>query len=251
MALTPDERKRRKELYLTVLDLVKEFGAWSLNCKELADKWRTPHRTVLNWKVKAEREIGAVDIKSIGKSVKNQMEANLRLAHNAVRRIANRIQNMPKGGVPKNDDIKTFATMLKAYNDTVSKHTDFAERWGYKAVVAQKLEVAGGESEAERLARIVRDLDSQGTGVEDLDEGEPEEIEPEELEEDWIDTPESSNVVRYKYDKTKLVLSVEFKTGKVYDYAGVPSNVFEDMNLAPSKGSYVACNIKDKYKIIE
>lgn len=64
----------------------------------------------------------------------------------------------------------------------------------------------------------------------------------------WIDTPESSNISRFGYDADKCVLSVEFKSGGVYDYFDVPAAIFEQMQAAPSKGQFLAQNIKGHYR---
>ena len=65
---------------------------------------------------------------------------------------------------------------------------------------------------------------------------------------EWIETPESSNIARFKYDEASRVLKIEFKNGGLYDYFDVPDNVFEGMRNAPSKGQYLAQLIKGKYR---
>jgi len=65
---------------------------------------------------------------------------------------------------------------------------------------------------------------------------------------EWIETPESSNIARFKYDEANRVLKVEFKNGGLYDYFDVPDNVFEGMRNAPSKGQYLAQQIKGKFR---
>ncbi|MDH2918852.1 MAG: KTSC domain-containing protein [Sideroxydans sp.] len=65
---------------------------------------------------------------------------------------------------------------------------------------------------------------------------------------DWIDTPESSNIARFAYDEASNVLKVEFKNGGQYDYFDVPQHVFEGMRNAPSKGQYLAQQIKGSYR---
>lgn len=65
---------------------------------------------------------------------------------------------------------------------------------------------------------------------------------------DWIDTPESSNIARFAYDDTSCVLKVEFKNGGLYDYFDVPQHIFEGMRNAPSKGQYLAQQIKGAYR---
>jgi hypothetical protein len=65
---------------------------------------------------------------------------------------------------------------------------------------------------------------------------------------DWIDTPESSNIVRFGYDSPSRVLKVEFNNGSVYDYFDVPDHVFNGLRNAPSKGQYLAQQIKGNYR---
>jgi len=65
---------------------------------------------------------------------------------------------------------------------------------------------------------------------------------------DWIETPESSNIARFSYDDTSYVLKVEFKNGGLYDYFDVPQHIFEGMRSAPSKGQYLAQQIKGAYR---
>ena len=52
----------------------------------------------------------------------------------------------------------------------------------------------------------------------------------------WVDTPESSNVLRFCYAMAKLV--VDFKNGSEYFYF-VPPYYYENMKNAPSKGKFV------------
>jgi hypothetical protein len=65
---------------------------------------------------------------------------------------------------------------------------------------------------------------------------------------DWVATPESSNIAQFAYDDASQVLKVEFKNGSVYDYFDVPQHVFEGMRYAPSKGQYLAQEIKGRYR---
>lgn len=64
----------------------------------------------------------------------------------------------------------------------------------------------------------------------------------------WIATPDSSNIAGFDYSKEKLVLTVEFKNGGRYNYYDVPEVVFERMKAAPSKGQFLAQNIKNNYR---
>ncbi|MCW5234342.1 KTSC domain-containing protein [Verminephrobacter eiseniae] len=65
---------------------------------------------------------------------------------------------------------------------------------------------------------------------------------------DWISTPDSSNITQFAYDRERQVLTVEFHGGRVYNYFDVPESVFEEMQNAPSKGKYLAYQIKGSYR---
>lgn len=65
---------------------------------------------------------------------------------------------------------------------------------------------------------------------------------------EWIDTPESSNIVRFAYDSQSQILAVEFKAGSVYNYYDIPESIFEQMKAAPSKGQFLAQHIKGSYR---
>lgn len=65
---------------------------------------------------------------------------------------------------------------------------------------------------------------------------------------EWIDTPESSTIARIGYDDESLTLSVEFKTSGLYNYFDVPPQVFEGMRDAPSRGQYLAQQVKGNYR---
>ena len=64
----------------------------------------------------------------------------------------------------------------------------------------------------------------------------------------WIATPESSNVAGFDYIEDRQVLVVEFKSGGKYNYFDVPTAVYEQMKAAPSKGQFLAQNIKNIYR---
>ena len=42
----------------------------------------------------------------------------------------------------------------------------------------------------------------------------------------WTETPDSSNIARYRYDEKGHVLTVEFKNGGTYNYYDVPLPVY-------------------------
>ena len=56
---------------------------------------------------------------------------------------------------------------------------------------------------------------------------------------------ESSNIAAVGYEGN--VLTVAFKNGSVYTYAGVPLTIYQSLLNAPSKGQYLAKEIKGKF----
>lgn len=64
---------------------------------------------------------------------------------------------------------------------------------------------------------------------------------------DWINA-NSSNIERFAYDPLSRVLKVEFKNGGTYDYFDVSQTDFDRMRSAPSKGQFLASDIKGKYR---
>ena len=64
----------------------------------------------------------------------------------------------------------------------------------------------------------------------------------------WIDTPESSTIVRFAFDSDNHVLTVEFKHGATYNYFDVPEVVFEAMKSASSRGRYLVQSVKGTYR---
>jgi hypothetical protein len=57
----------------------------------------------------------------------------------------------------------------------------------------------------------------------------------------------SSTVKRCFYDFTTKVLKVEFVSGAIYEYEGVPSIVYDDLCKADSQGKYFTESIKNNY----
>ncbi|WP_098960231.1 KTSC domain-containing protein [Pseudonocardia sp. N23] len=61
-------------------------------------------------------------------------------------------------------------------------------------------------------------------------------------------TPVSSTSLRaIGYDALSSTLEIEFKTGSVYEYAGVSAIEHQNLMSAASHGSYFARNIRDSY----
>lgn len=57
----------------------------------------------------------------------------------------------------------------------------------------------------------------------------------------------SSNVAAIGYDETTQILCIEFLNSSRYIYKGVPSNEFSGLQNAPSIGSYLHRNIKNRF----
>ena len=57
----------------------------------------------------------------------------------------------------------------------------------------------------------------------------------------------SSNIGSVGYDPTSRTLEVEFHSGGLYQYFGVPENIYQGLMRAASKGSYFHDYIKSRY----
>lgn len=64
----------------------------------------------------------------------------------------------------------------------------------------------------------------------------------------WVKTPDSSSIARFRYDGTSQLLIVEFKNGRTYNYYEVPGSVFGQMVAASSKGQFFLKNIDGRYR---
>lgn len=65
---------------------------------------------------------------------------------------------------------------------------------------------------------------------------------------EWIETPESSTIVRIGYDPDSQIMTVEFKTSGAYNYFDVPQHVFDAIRSAPSKGHFLTQQIKGTFR---
>jgi len=57
----------------------------------------------------------------------------------------------------------------------------------------------------------------------------------------------SSNLLSVGYDMTTMTLEIEFRSGGIYQYDGVPLTEYNAFIAAPSQGTYFHANIKDRY----
>ncbi|MHB0871455.1 MAG: KTSC domain-containing protein [Chloroflexota bacterium] len=58
----------------------------------------------------------------------------------------------------------------------------------------------------------------------------------------------SSNLRSVGYDEAAQILEIEFRSGGVYRYYGVPAGVYRELLSAPSKGRYFLDNIREEYR---
>ena len=56
---------------------------------------------------------------------------------------------------------------------------------------------------------------------------------------------QSSNLASVGYESGTSTLEIEFLSGSIYQYFGVPQAVYEDLMNASSKGSYFYHQIRD------
>ncbi len=61
----------------------------------------------------------------------------------------------------------------------------------------------------------------------------------------------SSNICSIGYEASSLTLEVEFKSGSIYQYMGVPQNEYDSLMSAASIGRHLNSNIKGRYRYVE
>lgn len=59
---------------------------------------------------------------------------------------------------------------------------------------------------------------------------------------------ESRSLVSIGFARETRVLEIEFRSGAIYQYRGVPQTIFEELRKAESKGRYFAQSIRGKYE---
>jgi hypothetical protein len=62
------------------------------------------------------------------------------------------------------------------------------------------------------------------------------------------ETPLSSNIARWSYDASSKILRVEFRNGRIYEYLGVPRDVADEGEAAPSAGTWLAESVKGRFE---
>jgi hypothetical protein len=61
----------------------------------------------------------------------------------------------------------------------------------------------------------------------------------------------STNIRSIGYDESSQALEVEFTSGGIYRYDGVPPNVHQRFMAAPSKGRFFDSFVKNKYRTVK
>ncbi len=61
----------------------------------------------------------------------------------------------------------------------------------------------------------------------------------------------SSDILSVGYDAETQALEIEFTRGAVYQYSGVPQEVYDGILSADSKGKYFHANIKNIYSFLK
>ena len=62
------------------------------------------------------------------------------------------------------------------------------------------------------------------------------------------ETVESSNIESIGYDAGSGILEVEFKGGSVYQYRGIPQEMYDELREADSVGSFIHRRIKNVFE---
>lgn len=61
------------------------------------------------------------------------------------------------------------------------------------------------------------------------------------------ESAQSSNVKSVGYDPAQMLLEVEFRSGAVYQYQGVPASVWMEWKKMGFKGGWFTTNIRENY----
>lgn len=59
---------------------------------------------------------------------------------------------------------------------------------------------------------------------------------------------DSTNLQKAGYDAKSQTMVVEFRNGRVYEYRGVPKEIYQQFNESESQGSFLSRNIKGRYQ---
>lgn len=59
---------------------------------------------------------------------------------------------------------------------------------------------------------------------------------------------DSTNITKVGYHADSKTMMVEYRNGRVYEYRGVPQEVFQNAKDSESVGSYISRNVKGRYE---
>ena len=62
-----------------------------------------------------------------------------------------------------------------------------------------------------------------------------------------VETPQSTNIAGYNYDKVTHVLTIELRDGTKHAYAKLLEHVHKDFSMARDKDQYLQDHIEGKY----
>jgi len=61
--------------------------------------------------------------------------------------------------------------------------------------------------------------------------------------------PVKSRILRsVGYDESSKILEIEFQTGLVYEYSGVPSKVYKDLMSSDAMGKYFSEKVRNRFR---
>lgn len=63
-----------------------------------------------------------------------------------------------------------------------------------------------------------------------------------------VPTPESTTISHFTHDEQSGLLTVRFHNGANYAYQGVPVELAKAFQMAPSKGQFLAKEIRPRYR---
>lgn len=64
-------------------------------------------------------------------------------------------------------------------------------------------------------------------------------------------TVSSSNLCSVGYDPSTATLEIEFNSGGIYQYSGVPARVYDSLMNSGSLGRYFGSHIRDVYPCVK
>jgi len=62
---------------------------------------------------------------------------------------------------------------------------------------------------------------------------------------------DSTAIARAGYDAARRTLTLEYRNGRIYDYFGVPPELYKQLLSADSAGEFVNLEIKPNYEYFE